>query len=510
MTELQRDLNKRFGFTADQTLRIAQNLYENKHITYPRTDSRYLTSDLKPTIAPLLEQFRPFRKKEIGQLDLQNLKFTKRIVDDKKVSDHHAIIPTNDIPSKLNDDEKKLYNAVLTRLIAAFYPTCIKAVTTVEANAAKELFRARGTLLVEAGWQVLYPTENKKPATKEKASTKAERADQSLPDFQAGERSLHTPSIEKFKTSPPKRFTEASLLQLMETAGKIVDDEELKEALKEKGVGTPATRASIIEVLINRGYIERKRKNLLSTPNGRQLIALVQDDRLKSPELTGDWEFRLKQMERGKYDSSKFIREVEAYTREIISATSEKTIDLKNLGPCPLCASSVIRGKTGYGCSQWRSGCKFAIKEGSLGMRITPVLMRELLLNKRSLTAHGIQDGSNRALATLSLDKKGKIGYKLAEIEPRPTRKDAIGQCPSCGGDILEGPKNYGCSNWREGCKFVIWKTIAQKDISKEIAQTLLKNGETESLDGFLSKAGKPFSAQLAITNGEVKFKFEG
>ena len=510
LTELQRDLNKRFGFTADQTLRIAQNLYENKHITYPRTDSRYLTADLKPSIAPLLEQFRPFRKKEIGQLDLQNLKFTKRIVDDKKVSDHHAIIPTNDIPSKLNDDEKKLYNAVLTRLIAAFYPTCIKAVTTVEANAAKELFRARGTLLVEAGWQVLYPTENKKPAAKKKMSTKTESTDQSLPDFQVGERSLHNPSIENFKTSPPKRFTEASLLQLMETAGKIVDDEELKEALKEKGVGTPATRASIIEVLINRGYVERKRKHLLSTPNGRQLIALVQDDRLKSPELTGDWEFRLKQMERGKYDSSKFIREVEAYTREIISATSEKTIDLKNLGPCPLCASPVIRGKTGYGCSQWRSGCKFAVKEDSLGMRITPILMRELLLNKRSLTAHGIQDGSNRVLATLSLDKKGKVGYKLAEIEPKPTRKDAIGQCPSCGGDIVEGPKNYGCSNWREGCKFVIWKTIAQKDISKEIARTLLKNGETESLNGFLSKAGKPFSAQLAVTNGELKFKFEG
>tara|TARA_B100000902_G_scaffold369069_1_gene392944 strand:- start:106 stop:753 length:648 start_codon:yes stop_codon:yes gene_type:complete len=215
-------------------------------------------------------------------------------------------------------------------------------------------------------------------------------------------------------------------------------------------------------------------------------------------------------MERGKYDSSRFIREVETYTREIISATSEKTIDLKNLGPCPLCTSSVIRGKTGYGCSQWRSGCKFAIKEVSLGLRITPTLMRELLLNKRSLTAHGIQDGSNRVLATLSLDNKGEIGYELVGIELKPTRKDAIGRCPSCGGDILEGPKNYGCSNWREGCKFVIWKTIAQKDIPKEIAQTLLKNGETESLDGFLSRAGKPFSAQLAVTNGEVKFKFEG
>lgn len=510
LTELQRDLNKRYGFTADQTLRIAQNLYENKHITYPRTDSRYLTSDLKPAMAPLLELFRPFRAKEIGGLDLQNLKFTNRIVDDKKVSDHHAIIPTNALPSKLNDDEKKLYNAVLTRLIAAFYPPCIKAVTTVEANAAQEPFRARGTVLVDAGWQILYPTAGKNPSAKKKASNKVESIDQSLPDFQVGERCLHSPSIEKFKTSPPKRFTEASLLQLMETAGKIVEDEELKEALKAKGVGTPATRASIIEVLINRGYIERKRKSLLSTVNGRQLIALVQDERLKSPELTGDWEFRLKQMERGEYDPTKFISEVETFTREILAATSEKTIDLQNLGPCPLCASPVIRGKTGYGCSQWRTGCKFSIKEDSLGTRISPVLMRELLLNKRSLTAHGIQDGSHRILATLSLGKKGKLGYALAVSKTSSSGKETIGKCPSCGGEIIEGPKNYGCSHWREGCKFVIWKTIAKKEISLEIAKSLLEIGETETLEGFLSKSGKPFSARLALINGEVKFKFEG
>jgi len=509
LTELQRDLNKRYGFTADQTLRIAQNLYENKHITYPRTDSRYLTSDLKPTIGPLLERFRPFRAKEIGQLDLQNLKFSKRIVDDKKVTDHHAIIPTDALPSKLNEEEKKLYDAVLTRLIAAFYPPCIKAVTTVEANAAGEPFRARGTVLIDPGWQALYPTAGKKQPAKKKAAKKTETTEQSLPDFQEGERCLHAPSIEKFKTSPPKRFTEASLLQLMETAGKIVDDEELKEALKEKGVGTPATRASIIEVLINRGYVERKRKNLISTPNGRQLVALVQDERLKSPELTGDWEFRLKQMERGKYDPDQFIKEVETYTREILEATAEKTVDLKNLGPCPRCSSPVIRGKTGYGCSQWRAGCKFAIKEDSLGMRISPVLMRELLLNKRSLTAHGVQDGDKRVLATLSLDKKGKLGYEVAEIESKPASKDSIGKCPSCGGDIVEGPKSYGCSHWREGCKFVIWKTIAKKEISKETAQLLLADGETSTLEGFLSKSGKPFSAKLKLANGEVKFAFE-
>ncbi|MBT5169301.1 MAG: DNA topoisomerase 3 [Opitutales bacterium] len=510
LTELQRDLNKRYGFTADQTLRIAQNLYESKHITYPRTDSRYLTSDLKPTIAPLLEKFRPHRSKAIDQLDLQNLKFTNRIVDDKKVSDHHAIIPTDELPSKLNHDEKKLYDAVLTRLIAVFYPPCVKAITTVDAQSANEPFRVRGTVLVDLGWQALYPGSAKATSAKKaaKKTTSAQSLEQTLPDFQEGERYSHKPSIEKFRTSPPKRFTEASLLQLMETAGKIVNDEELKEALKDKGVGTPATRASIIEVLIQRNYIERKRKNLISTSNGRQLIALVQNKRLKSPELTGDWEFRLKQMERGEYNPQKFMTEVESYTREILDATAEKTINLKNLGPCPCCGAPVIRGKTGYGCSQWRDGCKFSLKEDSLGMRISATLVRELLLNKRTLTAHGVQNKGKRALATLTFDKKGKLNYTLAETAAKPSNQNAIGSCPSCGGDISDNPKGYGCANWREGCKFIIWKTIAKKEISLEVAQELLKNGETPPIEGFLSKAGKPFSAKLKLINSEVKFAF--
>lgn len=511
LTELQRDLNKRYGFTADQTLRIAQNLYEAKRITYPRTDSRYLSSDLQPTIAPLLEKFRPFRQKEIAQLDLENLKFTKRIVDDSKVSDHHAIIPTDELPSKLTEDERKVYDAILTRLIAVFYPPCVKAVTTVEAESVGEPFRARGTVLVDEGWQALYPSPAKAEPAKKSAKKKAKSiaVEQTLPDFQAGERCLHKPSIEKFKTSPPKRFTEASLLQLMETAGKIVEDEELKEALKDKGVGTPATRASIIEVLIQRGYVERKRKSLLSTPNGRQLIALVQDERLKSPELTGDWEFRLKRMERGDYDPQQFMAEVETYTREILEATSEKTIDLKNLGPCPLCKAPVIRGKTGYGCSRWREGCKFSLKQDSLGMSIDAPLIRELLLNGRSLTAYGIQDGKHRVLATLQLDKKGKLGFAHAETSKQSSNPNALGACPSCGGDIVEGDKAYGCTNWREGCKFVIWKTIAQKEITLEIAKALLEQGKTASIEGFTSKAGKSFSAKLEVVNGSVKFAFD-
>ena len=284
LTTLQRDMNKRHGFTADQTLKLAQSLYEKKHLTYPRTDSSYLSSDIQPTIAPLLEKLRVVKPAEIAKLDLAALPFSKRIIDDKKVSDHHAIIPTHVLGGELDGDEAKLYDAVVTRLIAVFYPPCVRAITTVDAVSAEEPFRARGVVLVDPGWEALYGGD----ASEDEKDKDAAEAVQKLPDFQEGERNPHEPKLAQLKTSAPKRFNEASLLQLMETAGKIVTDETLKEALKEKGVGTPATRASIIEVLITRQYVERRKKNLVSTDSGRALISLVKDERLKSPELTGD------------------------------------------------------------------------------------------------------------------------------------------------------------------------------------------------------------------------------
>lgn len=508
LTELQRELNTRYGFTADETLRIAQNLYENKHITYPRTDSRYLSSDLEPTIAPLLRTFQPFREKEIGKLDLDNLKFGKRIVDDSKISDHHAIIPTDTLPKKLNDQEKKVYNAILTRLIAVFYPPCIKSVTTVEASCQAEPFRARGTQLRDPGWQALYPTSDKPKKTGKKPG-KRDQNDQPIPDFQIGERCLHQPRVETFKTSPPKRFTEASLLQLMETAGKAIEDEALREALKDQGIGTPATRASIIETLIQRGFVERRGKSLISAPKGRQLISLVQDERLKSPELTGEWEQRLKKMERGQYDPQQFRQEVETFTREILSATADKTVDLKNLGPCPQCQAPVIRGKTGYGCSQWRHGCDFAIKEDALGASISPKLMRELLLNQRSLSSVGVSHQGSRALADLRLSKSGELEYTLVESQAPETAEASLGSCPVCGGPVLEKERSYSCGNWRQGCRFTIWKVIAKREISKETATALIQDKTTPILDGFTSKAGKAFSARLQVREGEVKFSFD-
>ncbi len=523
LTSLQREMNKRHGFTADHTLKLAQSLYESKHLTYPRTDSCYLTADLQPTIAPLLERLRALKPDEIGKLDTTALNFTKRIVDDSKVADHHAIIPTTVLGDRLSGDEALLYDAVVTRLIAVFYPSAVRAVTTVEAVAVEEPFRARGTVIVDPGWEVLYANapdlgEGDDDAPKKgKGKKKGDGDDeddgdskQVLPDFAEGESNPHEPALSTGKTSAPKRFNEASLLALMETAGKIVTDETLKEALKEKGVGTPATRAAIIEVLISRGYVERKRKALISTDSGRALIALVQDDRLKSPELTGEWEYRLKQMERGAYDPAQFMTEVCDYTREILANKAEATIDLKNLGPCPLCAAPVMRGRTGYGCTRWREGCGFVLPGTLWELEITPVLAREILNHKKSLTPHRIVVNGKPKFAHLRFNKKGEPAYDVAEVEKSDAQTEAFGACPVCAGDIVEGRKAYGCSNWKNGCRFAVWKVIAKKEITPEIAKELIERRETAVLSGFMSKAGKPFDAKLKVVDGEVKFDFSG
>jgi len=381
----------------------------------------------------------------------------------------------------------------------------------VEAIANSEKFRARGTVLVDEGWEALYPkgsseASKKAPAKKKKGSTESEAV--LMPDFQIGEQNPHEPSIETFKTNPPRHFTEASLLQLMETAGKVVEDEELKEALKEKGVGTPATRASIIEVLIQRKYVERKRKNLISTDGGRHLIALIQDDRLKSPELTGDWEFRLKKVERGEYDAGTFMEEVVSYTKEILQGTSSKTVDLKNLGPCPKCKAPVMRGKSGYGCSKWKEGCDFVIRDGALGASFNPSTIRELLLNGNTLEPHALVDSGKPVFGTVAIGSKGELSYTAVDSVKANEGVDVVGDCPVCGSGVVEGEKGYGCLNWRNGCRFIVWKKIAQKEISRELANTLIIKGETDPIDGFVSKAGKPFTARLKVVGSEVKFDF--
>src|SRR5262245_19765519 len=362
-------MNRRYGMSADATLKAAQALYEAKLITYPRTDSRHLGSDMKAKVPTILGDLRPLKPEEIGRLNLTSLSFTGRVIDDAKVGDHHAIVPTGKRPEGLPPGGERVYDAILVRLIAAFYPACLKEVTSVAGVSNGVPFRARGVRMLEPGWTALYP-RRKEDAREE---------EQELPEFRPGESGPHEPSIRKGETAPPKPYTEATLLGAMETAGKLVDDEELKEALKERGLGTPATRAAIIETLLARGYVTREKKALVATDLGRYLVALVRDRGLKSPELTGEWEAKLREIERGLTDPRQFLAEIVRYTGEIVQPDDGHRVDQGRLGDCPRCGRPVIEGKRDFGCSGWKEGCPFVLSREYRGYQLDIVQVRELL-----------------------------------------------------------------------------------------------------------------------------------
>jgi DNA topoisomerase III len=536
LTELQRDMNRRFGLSADATLKAAQALYERKAITYPRTDSRYLGSDMKGQVPRILDELRSLKPTEISKLDLRALAFTGRVIDDKKVSDHHAIIPTGKPPGALSPNEETVYDAIVVRLIAVFYPACVKEVTSVTGTSNGVPFRAKGVRVLEPGWTVLYPRKEEDKKDDE----------QELPEFRAGESGPHEPFVRRGETTPPKPFTESTLLGAMETAGKLVTDEQLKEALKERGLGTPATRAAIIETLLARGYIVRMKKVLAATDLGRYLVALVRDRALKSPELTGEWEAKLKEVERGQLDPRQFMAEIVQYTDDVIRSGDGVAVDPTRLGDCPRCGRPVIQGQRGFGCSGWRDGCPFVLWREYRGQSLGDDAIRELLQRRVLLRPLTLGDGGQ---VVLSLTNSGALteipvpkgrpqqpqsgaSRKPAKRRTKPGSRrrardangdgsspagekasakptGALGRCPRCGSDVIEQEKSFGCSGWRSGCKFAIWKTIAGKRISARTAQALLRRGRSQVLKGFKSKSGRAFDARLKLDQGEVRFDFE-
>ena len=540
LTDLQRDMNRRYGLSADATLKAAQSLYEAKLISYPRTDSRHVGSDMKAKIPGILDGLRPLKPLEIGKLDLDTLAFNRRIVDDAKVGDHHAILPTGKTPGNLAPAAQKVFDAIVIRLIAAFYPACVKEVTTVNADSSGIPFRARGVRVVEPGWTALYPR---------KEDAKKDDETQEMPAFQIGESGPHEPIVRRGETTPPKPFNEDSLLGAMETAGKLVDDDQLREALKERGLGTPATRASIIETLLTRGYIVRDKKTLSATDPGRYLIAVIRDRGLTSPELTGEWEARLREIERGQLDPRRFMAEIARYTGEVVRPGKSQTIDTSRLGDCPRCGKPVIEGKRGFGCSGWREGCRFVLWREFNGRPLVDDQIRRLLQHRTlpALTAptdqgrsilHLTDQGELTSIPIPVGERRrptGKPGRRPVTVKSGPKTKRrgtssekivrettsapasatesgfasvALGPCPLCQSEVVEQEKSYGCSGWRKGCKFTIWKTIAGKRISVRTAQSLLNQGKTSALQGFKSKAGKAFEARLTLDGGEVRFDF--
>lgn len=398
LTSLQVECNRRWGWTADDSLRLIQTLYEKKVTTYPRVDTTYLPDDIYPKIPDILRRMTPYADKTAPVL-AGRIPKTKKVFDNAKVTDHHAIIPTGEAPTRLVGDEKLMYHLIATRFIAAFYPDCIADQTTVEGAVGDTQFKATGKVITSPGWRVLYP--------KNEESDPADDTPR-LPPMTQGENGPHSPSVVKKTSQPPKPYTEGTLLRAMETAGRSIDDETLREAMKENGIGRPSTRAAIIETLFKRNYIARRRKSIVPTEAGIALINTINEELIKSPRLTGLWENKLRRIARGDYSATEFIAELKEMISKIVTDVlkdntgrridtgirNSKENDTKKAAvkkpatsrkprakapgsieeiACPLCGQGhLVKGRTAYGCSRYASGCGFLLPFTETSSEATP------------------------------------------------------------------------------------------------------------------------------------------
>ncbi|NDO45599.1 DNA topoisomerase III [Clostridium sp. MD294] len=427
LTELQRDCNKKFGFSAQKTLSIAQSLYETKKaITYPRTDSRYLSDDMKSNIQKILKKLREIERydeyvKQI--LSLEALPLGKRIIDNDKVTDHHAIIPTD---AKINyetltEEQKKVYNTIVIRFLSVFYEQYIYKITKVITVIEQEHFISKGTTILQQGWTAIYKALDLKKKENKKEET--------LPELKKGQQvTAKQLKCNKKKTQPPAFYTDSSLLSAMENAGRFVEDEALKEQMKENGLGTPATRAAIIERLLTVGYIERKGKTLIPTEKGMKLIEIV-PEQLKSPQTTGKWEKGLCSISKGKMTNEKFMTSIKKYVYFLIEASEHKNENvifeketkkgkkkIKKLGVCPLCQKgNILENTKAYYCSEWKNDCKFTIWKNSVeqyGVTLKNSMIEKLLIERKlkSVSITLPQTGEKgKATLLLSPDNSGRL-----------------------------------------------------------------------------------------------------
>ena len=401
LTSLQVECNKKFAYSADETLKLIQSLYEKKVATYPRVDTTFLSDDIYPKCPGILKGLRDYEVLT-APLAGASLPKSKKVFDNSKVTDHHAIIPTGVYAQNLTDMERRVYDLIARRFIAVFYPDCKISTTTVMGEVDKIEFKVSGKQILEPGWRVVFAKD-----VKDTTEEKEEEDENVLPAFVKGESGPHVPDLNEKWTQPPRPYTEATLLRAMETAGKLVDNDELRDALKENGIGRPSTRAAIIETLFKRNYIRKERKNLIATPTGVELVQLIHEELLKSAELTGIWEKKLREIEKKTYDARQFLEELKQMVSEIVmsvlsdntnrritiqdaaaaqagekvkkepkkrerkpgapkekkpKATPAATSNADSLvgQPCPLCGKgTIIKGKTAYGCSEWKNGCTY-------------------------------------------------------------------------------------------------------------------------------------------------------
>lgn len=544
LTSLQVHCNKRFGYSAENTLKLVQSLYEKKVVTYPRVDTTYLPNDVYPKIAGILTKmtnYSQFTQPLLGQ----KIRKSAKVFNDKKVTDHHAIIPTG-VEKNLPLTEQNVYDAIARRFIAAFYPDCIIANTVVIGGVKKEAdfdkkrvvekeekstkktkkdtfpnyitFKATGKEILDRGWRVLFPKPPKKTTSLVKRSEEQDKKkdeERILPTFKVGETGSHIPCLVAKQTKPPKYYTEATLLRAMETAGKKVEDEELRELMKANGIGRPSTRANIIETLFKRAYAYRKKKLIIPLDKGIQLIDIIKNDLLKSAELTGQWEKQLRDIEQGEYPAQQFIAGMRKMVTDLVNEVSADNstprltpmaqptrrggnFDRNNkrtstLGTkpktrkkkatideqiCPKCnKGKLLKGKAAYGCSNWKTGCSFRLSFSFKNKEIPELQLIRLIEYGSTIQLRGFVDNGRKINGNLLFNEqfelylKPKTKYKetpfkkadrkkakLAKTAKKRTEKIMLPDkitCPNCKkGIILKGKTAYGCSEWKTGCDF--------------------------------------------------------
>ena len=497
LTGLQVYCNTKFGFSADETLKTVQKLYEMKVVTYPRVDTTFLPNDVYPKIEGTLSKLNNYSHLTQPLLG-DKIRKTKRVFDDKKVTDHHAIIPTG-IQNHLQHNQQLVYDIITRRFIGVFYPESDVSNTSVIGEVAAVPFKTTGKEILTKGWRVVFETETVKDKEEQPI----------LPTFVKGEKGPHEPSFLEKETKPPRNFTEASLLRAMETAGKQVDDDEMRELMKENGIGRPSTRASIIETLFRRKYIERKKKLVIPTETGVGLIDLIDNELLKSAELTGRWEKRLKEIERGEFKAGTFIHNMKKMVYEMVeevkanntvkritsnvpeskpvqsSKPTVKTTTVKSkkevVGKtCLKCKKgSLIKGGSAYGCSDYKNGCQFIIPFKIYGKKISENQLIRLIDKGSTTNLKGFTMDSGKVDGLIKLDDNFNLTLE-PKVSKTIAKKSETISCPKCKkGTILKGKTAYGCSHYKTGCDFVFTfqkiKEVANgKPLTKELVLDII------------------------------------
>ena len=498
LTSLQVSCNTRFNLSAEETLKIIQSLYEKKLCSYPRVDTTFLPTDVYPKIEGILKGIKVYNLITLPLIG-KPIRKSKRVFNDKKVTDHHAIIPTGQNPSsELSYNEKMVYDLITKRFIAAFYPDCTISNTVVKGRSKTVLFKTTGKQIIDLGWRIVYSKD------------RSNSDNNIMPDFVKGEKGPHKPNLEEKSTKAPSWHTEASLLRAMETAGKQVDDEEMRDLMKENGIGRPSTRAAVIETLYRRKYIIKQKKKLVATPMGVQLIDTIQNELLKSPKLTGQWEKKLRDIEQGKYNAQVFLKEMEDLVKTIVkkeknrqtvnrfSEADMKVLKKIDTPKCPKCETGkILKGKSAYGCSEYKKGCHFLIKFEQFNKKLSEKQIFQLISKKKTNWIKDFKIKESLVEARLIINKEFKIELQVKE-------KENI-KCPRCNeGIILKGKNAYGCNRFKSGCKTIIPFEIFSKKLTNTQIKKLILKGHTPLIKGLIINGQKKNAKLKFNANFEV------